>query len=122
LTQRCGEYMDPETCIDCGACEPVCPVEAIFTEEDVPESETAFTELNVQWFSDKGAVRAKVNEMAPSGLHFPDARLAQGWRKRSVNSIDHVASGNECASSSALRVIFLSRSSSTNTTGAAPRG
>jgi ferredoxin len=66
LTQRCGEYIDPETCIDCGACGPVCPVEAIFTEEDVPESETAFTELNVQWFSDKGAVRAKVNELAPS--------------------------------------------------------
>ena len=25
-------YIDPEECIDCGACEPVCPVEAIFEE------------------------------------------------------------------------------------------
>jgi len=30
-------YIDPALCIDCGACVPVCPVEAIFTEEDLPE-------------------------------------------------------------------------------------
>ncbi len=30
-------YIHPEECIDCGACEPVCPVEAIFPEEEVPE-------------------------------------------------------------------------------------
>ena len=29
-------YIDPETCIDCGACIPECPYEAIFTEEEVP--------------------------------------------------------------------------------------
>ena len=28
--------IDPEECIDCGACEPECPVTAIFPEEDVP--------------------------------------------------------------------------------------
>jgi ferredoxin len=30
-------YIDPETCIDCGACVPECPTEAIFEEDDVPE-------------------------------------------------------------------------------------
>ena len=30
-------YIDPDTCIDCGACVPECPYEAIFPEEDVPE-------------------------------------------------------------------------------------
>ena len=30
-------YIDPETCIDCGACVPVCPVQAIFPAEEVPE-------------------------------------------------------------------------------------
>ena len=29
-------YIDPEACIDCGACIPECPFDAIFTEEDVP--------------------------------------------------------------------------------------
>jgi len=29
-------YIDPDTCIDCGACVPECPYEAIFPEEEVP--------------------------------------------------------------------------------------
>jgi NAD-dependent dihydropyrimidine dehydrogenase PreA subunit len=29
-------YIDPDECIDCGACEPECPVNAIFPEDDVP--------------------------------------------------------------------------------------
>jgi NAD-dependent dihydropyrimidine dehydrogenase PreA subunit len=30
-------YIQPDECVDCGACEPVCPVEAIYYEADVPE-------------------------------------------------------------------------------------
>jgi len=30
-------YIDPDTCIDCGACIPECPFDAIFEEDDVPE-------------------------------------------------------------------------------------
>ena len=29
-------YINPEECIDCGACEPECPVQAIFPDSDVP--------------------------------------------------------------------------------------
>ncbi|MCU9613557.1 ferredoxin family protein [Caldibacillus lycopersici] len=32
-------YIDPDLCIDCGACEGVCPVEAIYYEEDLPSGE-----------------------------------------------------------------------------------
>jgi len=31
-------YIDPDTCIDCGACIPECPYEAIFPEDEVPSS------------------------------------------------------------------------------------
>ena len=31
-------YIDPETCIDCGACVPECPQEAIFMEDEVPSA------------------------------------------------------------------------------------
>lgn len=31
-------YIDPDTCIDCGACIPECPYEAIFIEEEVPSA------------------------------------------------------------------------------------
>ncbi len=30
-------FIDPRECIDCGACEPECPVEAIFTEDAAPQ-------------------------------------------------------------------------------------
>ena len=43
-------YIDPEECIDCGACEPECPVEAIFAEEDLPDEWSNFLEINAAYF------------------------------------------------------------------------
>jgi ferredoxin len=34
-------YIDPDTCIDCGACVPECPYSAIFPEDEVPSAYTA---------------------------------------------------------------------------------
>ena len=39
-------YIDPEECVDCGACIPECPVEAIFPEWEVPEKWKEFISLN----------------------------------------------------------------------------
>ena len=38
--------IDPEECIDCGACVPECPVEAIFDEDDVPDNWLEYIEIN----------------------------------------------------------------------------
>lgn len=38
----------PDQCIHCGACEPECPVEAIFDEDDVPEKWNDYTALNAE--------------------------------------------------------------------------
>lgn len=43
-------YINPDECIDCGACEPVCPVSAIFIEEEVPEKWKADIEKNKAYF------------------------------------------------------------------------
>jgi ferredoxin len=43
-------YINPEECIDCGACEPVCPVTAIFTDYDVPDPWKEYTQLNADYF------------------------------------------------------------------------
>jgi ferredoxin len=40
--------IDPEECIDCGLCIPECPVEAIFTEDDLPPNQKHFLELNAK--------------------------------------------------------------------------
>jgi ferredoxin len=58
-------YIDPDECIDCGACEPVCPVTAIFAEDDVPEQWAEYTALDAQWFKDPEGVRARINELKP---------------------------------------------------------
>ncbi|MGA2023570.1 MAG: ferredoxin family protein [Steroidobacteraceae bacterium] len=39
-------YVDPVECVDCMACITVCPVEAIYPEEDVPESQRGWIETN----------------------------------------------------------------------------
>ena len=40
--------INPETCIDCDACVPECPVEAIFPEDKVPEEWQSYTALNAE--------------------------------------------------------------------------
>jgi ferredoxin len=44
-------YIHPDECIDCGACEPECPVTAIFPEEDVPPDMITFVEKNKEVFN-----------------------------------------------------------------------
>ncbi|MCS7007746.1 MAG: ferredoxin family protein [Thermoleophilia bacterium] len=41
--------IDPTECIDCAACEPECPVEAIYPEAALPERWLPFIEVNAAW-------------------------------------------------------------------------
>ena len=50
-------FIHPDECIDCGACEPVCPVKAIFTEDETPEPSKQFIELNKQFFVDNPRIQ-----------------------------------------------------------------
>ncbi|GLW54487.1 ferredoxin [Kitasatospora phosalacinea] len=47
-------YIHPGECTDCGACEPVCPVEAIYYEDDLPEKWRPFAAANAEFFDDLG--------------------------------------------------------------------
>ena len=38
----------PDECIDCALCEPECPVDAIFSEDELPEDQQEFMELNAE--------------------------------------------------------------------------
>jgi NAD-dependent dihydropyrimidine dehydrogenase PreA subunit len=48
-------YINPDECVDCGACEPVCPVEAIFYEDDLPSEWQAYTQANADFFAGLGS-------------------------------------------------------------------
>jgi len=44
-------FINPNDCVDCGACEPVCPTNAIYYVDDVPEDKKVFIELNRDFFT-----------------------------------------------------------------------
>jgi len=46
-------YINPDECIDCGACEPACPFTAIFEESAVPAQWREFIKINADYFKDK---------------------------------------------------------------------
>ena len=58
-------YINPNECIDCGACEPVCPVEAIFYEEDLPEEWTWFKDASEDFFAQSARIRRNEDRFKP---------------------------------------------------------
>lgn len=51
-------YIHPEECIDCAMCEPECPVEAIFFEEDLPEEWSEYIDINADYDYDNAVAEA----------------------------------------------------------------
>jgi ferredoxin len=51
-------YIDPDRCICCGACVPVCPVTAIFLAEDIPPQWKEYVQINADWYAPKNALRS----------------------------------------------------------------
>jgi len=69
--------IDPDECIDCALCEPECPVEAIFDEDDIPDGQEAFIALNAelaQKWSD-----SNITEMKEP---LPDAKKWEGVKDK----------------------------------------
>ncbi len=62
----------PDECIDCGACEPVCPSKAIFRDSDVPARWLEYVELNAALSSKWPNIKEKKDP-------FPDA---DAWKDR----------------------------------------
>jgi ferredoxin len=52
----------PDECIDCALCEPECPVDAIFSEDELPEDQQVFLELNAEL----AEIWPNITEMKPA--------------------------------------------------------
>jgi NAD-dependent dihydropyrimidine dehydrogenase PreA subunit len=48
-------YIHPDECVDCGACEPVCPVGAIYYEDDLPAELSGFRQVSTEFFAAIGS-------------------------------------------------------------------
>jgi ferredoxin len=58
-------YINPDTCIDCGACVPECPVQAIFADSDVPEKYKSYIALNAAKSKELPIINQKKTPLAP---------------------------------------------------------
>jgi NAD-dependent dihydropyrimidine dehydrogenase PreA subunit len=56
--------INPEECIDCGACEPECPVEAIFPEDALPDKWEPFVKINYAYGDGAEVVNQLTDEYA----------------------------------------------------------
>ena len=58
-------FIHPDECIDCGACEPECPVNEIYPEDARPAESVKWTAVDAMWFKDKDAARKMTDELKP---------------------------------------------------------
>ncbi len=76
-------YIQPDECVDCGACEPVCPVEAIYYEADVPEQWKDSHSISAGFFEELGSPGGaskigKVGRDHPAVAAIPRTSQPQG--------------------------------------------
>jgi len=64
--------INPDECIDCGACVPECPTEAIFEETEVPEKWAEYTELNAKLSAADWPVITEKKDALPDADEFKD--------------------------------------------------
>lgn len=57
-------YIDPATCIDCGACEPACPNAAIFRSDQLPAEWTSYAAIDAAWYRDPASARIHLATLA----------------------------------------------------------
>ncbi len=69
-------YIQPDECVDCGACEPVCPVEAIYYEDDVPPAWKDSLKINTEFFLQIGSPGGAAKMGPTQGDHPQIAALA----------------------------------------------
>ena len=105
-------YIHPDECVDCGACEPVCPVEAIFYEDDVPDQWKDYYKANVEFFEDLGSPgtltwRCSAVPFSPSSIAATArAQRASGVAAATSGTIEsaiHAAAGIPCTATISAR-------------------
>jgi len=83
-------YIQPDECINCGACVPACPEEAIYYEDDLPESSLPYLEDNANFFTQtlpgRSAPLNSPGAAAPLGRIGVDTPLVASHPAREVKA------------------------------------
>lgn len=76
-SRRTMLYIDPATCVDCGACLVECPVGAIYYEDDLPANQKAFLDINAGYFAEHPlVVRSADTKSLPLDVEPDSLRVA----------------------------------------------
>ena len=73
--------IDPDECIDCTLCVAECPVEAIFAEDDVPDSQREFIQLNAELAKDWPTITDTKGSL-PEAEEFKDVKHKREYLQR----------------------------------------
>ena len=69
-------YINPDTCIDCGACVDECPVEAIYEDEEIPDKWKNYIEINAE-MSEKYPVITEKKDAMPSAKTLEELKAEE---------------------------------------------
>jgi ferredoxin len=73
-------YINPDTCVNCDACVPACPVEAIYAEENLPSQWASYLQINADGSQSNPVINEKKDPM-PSAKPLDELKKmdAQGY-------------------------------------------
>ena len=75
----------PDECIDCGLCEPECPIEAIFSDDEIPDNQIEFIEINAK-LADVYENITEAKEPLPDADQFKDVERKKEYLNIGINT------------------------------------
>ena len=91
----------PDECIDCGLCEPECPIEAIFADDELPKDQIEFIEINAK-LADVYENITEAAEPLPDADSFKDVEGKKQFLNIGINTSEAVLVNNEKNSNTIL--------------------
>ena len=84
----------PDECIDCGLCEPECPIEAIFADDELPANQIEFVEINAR-LADVYENITEAKEPLPDADNFKDLENKREFLNIGINNQNETISPSE---------------------------
>ena len=84
----------PDECIDCGLCEPECPIEAIFADDELPANQIEFVEINAR-LADVYENITEAKEPLPDADNFKDLENKREFLNIGINNQNEATSPSE---------------------------
>ena len=91
----------PDECIDCGLCEPECPIDAIFADDELPKDQIEFIEINAK-LADVYENITEAAEPLPDADSFKDVERKKQFLNIGINTADITSATNEKNSNTIL--------------------